>query len=302
MKRLHIIGSPSVDYNVNKPDIRLFIEKAIGSPEQAKVTYCHADEVIYVANPEGAKIIDCVNNTDLADYDLVWFRGKLSNSINEVTVIGNYLKFKNIPSVNSFYRHHMAVGKLAQMFNLSRNNLPIPKTVSGDNNYLPQYIEKFLDYPLILKDRHGAHGYHNYLVKNERELKEILKSNPGIRFMAQEYIRSEGDYRILFAGDKCLIIHRMGKEGSHLNNTTQGATAKLIKLEDFPAEIIAEARKVADLCRYEISGVDAIIDKQSGQHYFLEANSQPQLGDGAFVAEKQVFIGDYFRAMLDLNS
>lgn len=297
MQSIHIIGSPSADGEIALGTMANFLNLAFESNPGLAVTTCRMDEVVYVIGPGECNMYDHKNGTDLKDYDLVWFRGKLAPVITEAATIANYLRAHGVPVSNSFFAQRRGVGKINQMYVLATNNMPIPKTVSCANDLLPQYIEEHLQYPVILKDTHGAHGEQNYLVQNPDELVSILLQNSEFRFMAQEYIKGEGDYRILFAGEEYLIIKRLGAANTHLNNTSQGATATLIPHDEFSADIIAEARRFADLCEYEIAGVDVIISSATGDHYFLEINSQPQLATGAFLEEKKQLVGEYFKQL-----
>ena len=151
---------------------------------------------------------------------------------------------------------------------------------------------------MVVKDKHGGHGNDNYFVQDSAELATILAKNPQIRFIAQEFIPNDRDYRILLAGSQALIIERRGQAGSHLNNTSQGGTATLIDPDDFPAELVEAARAYATWCQYEIAGVDVVMNVETGKYYFLEINSQPQIVTGAFVPEKQQLIGQYLRQLL----
>ncbi|MDB5168907.1 MAG: hypothetical protein JWO41_263 [Candidatus Saccharibacteria bacterium] len=299
MKKLLIIGSPLELQESANPGIAEFAGRAINSGEVA-ISYCRIDQIVYVVDNQAARMINGVTGEDISENDLVWLRGRLASSVNDVANIANYLKDKGVESRNSFYSGRRAVGKIAQMYLLARNNLPIARTVVAPHEYVTEYVEKFLTYPLILKDCYGSHGEQNYLVRGREQLAQILADNPGVRFMAQQFIKGTGDYRILFAGSEHLIIHRRGSDDTHLNNTSQGAKASLIPDNEFPQQIVADARAFADLQEYEIAGVDAIIDDETGQHYFLEINSQPQVESGAFVPEKEQLLGSYFRNLLGL--
>ena len=50
--------------------------------------------------------------------------------------------------------------------------------------------------------------------------------------------------------------------------------------------MIADAKKIAGHLGMTIAGVDAIIDTDSGEYFFLEVNSQPQIMSGAFLDVK----------------
>lgn len=301
MKKILVIGSAKTD-EVEKQSLQnmvAFIQGSLKDKDQFSVFGCHLDEISYVTSNNGVEICDLRNERELAEYDLVYFRGKLRAYINDVALISSYLDAKGITFLTSAYKNRRATGKVPQMFQLQLLGFPIPYSVSASAGYLPELIDEHLTYPVILKDMHGGHGNDNYLVKNKDELQSILKDRTVVRFIAQEFIPNDGDYRVLIIGEETAIIHRKGSDDSHLNNTSQGGTATLVGVSEFPKEIVEQARIYAAECQYEIAGVDAIIDKNTGKHYFLEINSQPQLMTGAFVEKKQEMIGKYFKQLLD---
>ena len=138
------------------------------------------------------------------------------------------------------------------------------------------------------------------LISGVLRLAGILQKQPDLQFMAQEFIANQGDFRVLLMGPEVAIIHRQSQGDSHLNNTSVGGQATLIPTNDFPTEVIEESRKFAELCEYEISGVDVIFDSSTNKHYFLEINSQPQLMTGAEVPLKSHMLCSYFSQVLGL--
>jgi glutathione synthase/RimK-type ligase-like ATP-grasp enzyme len=269
-----------------------------GILEDAQVDCCPLNEIGYFISNESSQIFDLRNNRSIDNYDLVFFRGKMQTANNEAATIASYMQSKGIKYVSTAYGTRRAVGKVAQMYQFSSIGCSIPITVSAAANYMPKLIREHLDYPVILKDVNGSHGNDNYLLNTEEELQKILDNSPNIKFMAQEFIKNEGDYRILIIGNDYLIIHRLARGNSHLNNTSAGGTATVIDHDKFPAKIVEEAQKIAKVSCYEITGIDAIIDTDSDKHYFLEMNSQPQLLTGAAVAEKKALLGKYFADLL----
>lgn len=301
-KKVLIIGSVSTD----QPEIAAkeqmvdYITKAFDLVDMpAEVFGCFLDEVGYIVNDDNAQIRDLRNNKQLHEYDLVYFRGKLRSHINDAALIADFLSDKHTKVLTSAYKNRRATGKVPQMYQLQKLGYPIPYSVSASAKYLPDLIRDHLTYPIILKDMHGGHGNDNYLVEDETKLIKILADRSEVRFIAQEFIKNDGDYRILCMGEKTLVILRKGSADSHLNNTSQGAHAELVELEDFPAHIVEQARNYATNCQYEIAGVDVMFAQGTDKHYFLEINSQPQLMTGAFVEQKQQMLGEYFSELLD---
>ena len=302
-KKILVLGSLSTDAGEDAAleTMRAFMAEALQAAENdINVYFCHVDQLGFVVHNQSSDIFDLRNNANLHEYDLVFFRGKLRASINDVSLVSYYLQKTGVPSLNTAYANRRATGKVPQMFQMHDMGMPIPFSVSASNEYLPELIEMHLTYPIVVKDIHGGHGNNNFLVKNADELQAILSEHADVRFMAQEFIPNDCDYRVLVIGSKELIIKRQAAGDSHLNNTSQGGSATIVPTDEFPADIIAQSRAYAQRCSYELAGVDIMFDKNSNQPYFLEINSQPQIATGAFVPEKTKMVGEYFRSILGL--
>ncbi len=303
-KKILLLGSLSIEpgEDVAVKNMAQYVQSSVNSSTNSyEVSYCHMDELGFVANNESVAIQDLRNNRPLSDYQLVFFRGKLKGPMNDVALVSYYLHELGITSINSAYANRRATGKVAQMFQLHDLGIPIPYSVSASAKYLPALIREHLTHPLVVKDSHGVHGNINFLVHSDKELEQILAAHPTVSFIAQEYIPNDSDYRILIAGPRELIIQRKASGSSHLNNTSQGGTATLIARKDFSSDIIAQARQFAAFCKYELAGVDVMFHRDTGEHYFLEINSQPQIVSGAFVEEKSQVVGKFFRDLLSAD-
>jgi glutathione synthase/RimK-type ligase-like ATP-grasp enzyme len=302
MKQILLLGSLSFQDGEHQAVVAMvtYVTTALTlAGEQVKVSHCYMDHLGFVIGNDQTIVVDLPNNKDIRSYDLVFFRGKLAQSMNAAGLVGRYLTEHHVPFTNSTYAASRTVGKLAQMYQLAHIQLPVPKTVSAGADYLPQCIEDHLSYPVIVKDEHGSHGRNNYLVKSKDQLLHILAQQPDVPFIAQEYIVSDGDYRVLLVGSHELIIRRQATGDTHLNNTSQGGTATRVDSDTFPTEIIEASRRFAADCQYEVAGVDVVIDSKTGKYYFLEINSQPQLASGAFVDEKRDLFGQYIKQLLE---
>ena len=301
MQKVLIIGSLSDDPGETEALGRLqdtCVNGLQAVDTQASVSFCHLDEIGYIVNETKAVIYDYRNQCLLTDYQLLVFRGKLQARMNDVALLSNFAALNNIKTLNSAHQARRATGKVPQMYQLRQLGLPFPATVAGHARYMAQLIDDNLQYPVVLKDQHGSHGNNNYLIADRTELEAALSASPAIDFMAQEMIPNDCDYRVLIAGDHERIIRRAGIAGSHLNNTSQGAKATLVNASAFSGDILSQARTFASFCMYELAGVDVIIHKKTGRHYFLEINSQPQVASGAFVAEKTIVVGEMLRDIL----
>lgn len=301
MKRILIIGTVSGMESKRQPvdELVAFCKEAASSfGGEVAVEFSALDDLVHVLDGSDTHVFRAGTDEDIASFDFIWLRGRYVPVMNEIAVIGEYLKDRGANFDNRSYAYRGAYGKAAQMHRLAALGLPYPKTVFAVGKHAQAAFVANLPFPMVVKNNHGSHGEKNYLVEDETQLTGVLQAHPEVAFVAQEFIPNESDFRLLLIGEGKLIIERTGTPGSHLNNTSQGGRAKLVPADAFPAEVVAEARRFAAALHYEISGVDVLFSSESGQHYFLEANSQPQIISGAFVEQKQQLLARYLNGKL----
>lgn len=299
MKRILIIGSAEQFESARQPveDLKAFAQQAaVGTT--ADITYVPLDHLVHVLDGESVQVYIADTEEDIASFDFIWLRGRFVPTMNDIGLISEYLQRKAANFANKSYAYRGSYGKLAQMHTLAAIGLPYPKTVHATGERAGKAFTKHLSFPMIVKNNHGGHGDKNYLVADSQALEQILKDDADTAFVAQQFIPNDADYRILVAGNKQLIIKRQGSPDSHLNNTSKGATATLVPEADFPADVLAEAHTFSNAMNYEMSGVDVMFSSETGKHYFLEANSQPQIISGAFIEEKRVLFTEYLEGKL----
>ena len=253
------------------------------------LTYLHN---LYIEVGEGAfRIYDTKTQTELKDYDIVILRGKGFRGMFDVLrTVSLYGQTNNIRVINDYQKYYEP-SKLSQMSELYVNGFPIIKTVYLNDSLLTAQELPF-EFPCIMKDVYGAHGEDNYLVESFEEIKRILKNSPKTRFILQRFVSNEGDYRVLIAGQNHLVIKRYAKGRTHLNNTSQGGTAELV--DELSDKILKRCHKIAQNFDMDFAGVDIIIDKNTGEHFCLEVNSQPQVMTGAFSDKKVDLVVNFF--------
>ena len=60
-------------------------------------------------------------------------------------------------------------------------------------------LPNFLSYPIIMKADSASRGRDNYLINDSKSGYDIIsKNNNKKNYVLQQFIRNEGDYRILF--------------------------------------------------------------------------------------------------------
>jgi len=237
------------------------------------------------------------NNRDLREYDVVFLRGQTFRRFRDVLkVVSVYCVMNKVVIINDYGKNRDG-SKLTQAVQFFEAGLPLPYTVLVTAGLLANPDTLGIAFPLVMKATFGARGEDNYLVHSIEEIRCIAAENPELRFILQRLIPNDGDYRLLFIGDETALIHRKGKDGSHLNNTSQGATASLVPVSTLPPEIVEGARRYIRSHYITTAGVDVLTDKHTAECYFLEVNSQPQLTSGAFLEMKTELMGAYLQSL-----
>jgi glutathione synthase/RimK-type ligase-like ATP-grasp enzyme len=255
--------------------------------ENVLIDMTSLNNLIFDISNDNCVVIDKLSDKDVADYDAVVIRN-VGKTPELGIALANYLAMKNIPFTDS-YLETQGAGKLACALLRRKHDISTPRTIYASAKYLKDYIKSSsLPFPLVLKADVGKKGRDNYLVKSASELSERLSDQPDISFIAQEFIENDGDYRALVMGGKIvLVIKRMAaSRDTHINNTSQGGIAQLEYVDTFSSELQKEILKAARVEQLDVAGVDIILDKHTGNHYFLEVNRAPQIGTGAYHDEK----------------
>jgi glutathione synthase/RimK-type ligase-like ATP-grasp enzyme len=237
----------------------------------------------------------------LSAYRAVYFKSYFRYH-EQATAIAEALEAQNIHFVGTELRQYIPAYKLSQLARLSRSGLHIPKTLYLPMpHYLKQYnaVVEQLGAEFIFKAIDGSTGDDNYLIQNEAQLKKVVAAHADRHFIAQSFVPNESDLRVLVVGGVIrLVIERRRKDNStHLNNTSQGAQAKLIALADVSPEIKETALRAANIMNREIAGVDIMEHADTKVPYVLEVNASPQIASGAFLEEKLEVFRDYFEGL-----
>jgi ribosomal protein S6--L-glutamate ligase len=112
----------------------------------------------------------------------------------------------------------------------------------------------------------------------EKLVRDLRKSetDEGKRYMLQEYIPNNGDYRVLVLGDKVLGVMKRSsaKQNEFRNNYSAGGTVEVAEL---PEEIKQLAVKSAKVCGLAVAGVDvAFRDNDLKKPVIWEVNKGPK--------------------------
>ncbi|HSX27861.1 MAG TPA: ATP-grasp domain-containing protein [Candidatus Saccharimonadales bacterium] len=245
---------------------------------------------------------------DVGRFAMVYFKNRAAQ-IEIVRVLSVLLKtmYPHIARVDAS-EQQVVSSKFTETAYLALAEIPVPLTIflpRGQAEFVNAATEGQFSLPCIVKDTRGNKGRDNHLVSTWADARHLVETDSGQEFVLQQYIPAEGDYRfVVLGGEIAVVIHRLGSNDSHLNNTSQGATGTLITdwQTRFSAACLADVQKAVTLLQRDTAGVDVIIDRATGQHYILEVNSSPQLLSGAAVPEKAAALQKYLRERLKLTS
>ncbi len=286
-------------------DRRVTMLRALDSIE-AESEYSGADyeDLLFSYDGDTLKVTDTVSGTDIADYDAIfligWFKTKALDDI--ARAVAHYTQAHNIPCNNTEAYDGRSFTKLSQCVIAALNGVAVtPFLFALDQTILLAAVERSsIKAPYIAKAIAASRGQDNHLIQDHAQLAGAMQqpTDKPRYFILQTYVPNDGDYRILVMGGVVrLVIHRKSQDDSHLNNTSQGGAATLIDIATLPQKVLDDSVKIAQLFKREVTGVDMIMDKSTGEYYFLEANNMPQLATGSFVPEKMKALDTYLTSI-----
>ena len=229
---------------------------------------------------------------ELSEYPVVLMTNWFSHASIRKDIalsLGLYFAHNNIPYFNEEAEKSRSTSKLSQLVIAAYEGVPIARTIFSLNlSAASEKAQSIMSAPFVIKDAQASRGKGNYLLKSFDEVaahaKDHTEKNP---FVFQEFIDNDGsDYRFFVAGDKRRVIKRSGAGDTHLNNTSAGGSAELVSLDDFSDEVKNDVTTMSHRLGRLVTGIDIMFNKNTGKHYFLEANPIPQIATGSFVDEK----------------
>lgn len=239
-----------------------------------------------------ASVINCLTGEDLRTYTkILVLSTSLYHAQNYIfSALACYCRKYNIEMLDDSFTN--TDGKLYAMWRFWEKGVQIPKTAFGPVEFLIKALER-LGSPAVLKSVNGTKGRDNYLVSSEDEIREIVEKDPDTRYILQNFIPNDGDYRIIVTNFEAkLAIYRSANGEDFRNNTSLGSEAKLVPLETLDSKIIKLAITAAEALDIKIAGADILQNKDTRGYSVLEVNRTPQLASGAFIDAKVQVISD----------
>ncbi|MBI2465275.1 hypothetical protein HYV64_03970 [Candidatus Shapirobacteria bacterium] len=239
---------------------------------------------------------------NLGDYDVLFFRttGKHWEEVDLVVKEVKQMNGKKPVIVDPIIlngKPSMAC-KAYQMLALGEAGIDVPRSIYGSlwylydtmkeisnnqisrNKQLP--ISKF-QFPIIIKGSGGDRGTRVFKADNLGKMEILVRdlrkteTEEGKRYMLQEFIPNDGDFRVFVLGGKVLgVMKRSAKQNSteFRNNYSAGGSVEVAEL---PVEIKQLAVKAAKACGLAVAGVDvAFRNNDRSRPVIWEVNKGPQ--------------------------
>lgn len=215
---------------------------------------------------------------DIVSYDFVWIQSGWNTS-HIAYILHLYLKQKkvdhNIPNIHQT--------KFSDIFSLAKAGISIPNIYFHANNKISnkekKNIAKICKFTCIYKTLIGSLGSEVYQIKTLQGIKRMIKNiNEPFKYLFQEYIPNDFDYRVIIVnGQADSICMRIRENDNFRNNVALGAKEVFILKKDTPIEVINLAIKASKILKLKWSGVDIVVDKTTNKPYILEVNRRPGL-------------------------
>lgn len=250
---------------------------------------------------------------DVNDYEVLFFR-TTGKHWEEVDLIINSIVRDDMVVVDPLVRYGKPsyACKAWQMLKLKEAKIDVPKSIYGSLWYLYESMSESscdslftscecgqatfngvkktitaktqppFNFPVILKGSGGDRGTRVFKANNLEELEKLVRdlrkseTEEGRRYLLQEYIENDGDYRVLVLGEKVLGVMKRSssKKEEFRNNYSAGGR---VEVADLPEDVKKLAVKAAKVCGLSVAGVDvAFRDFDFKKPVIWEVNKGPQ--------------------------
>lgn len=191
-------------------------------------------------------------------------------SLSRMPHIIEMLKQRGIPMINPYEAHFYEISKELSTNALEKNGFTVPKVYGV---YTPAQITEsaVVEYPCIVKPNCGGRTNYTFIVQNEAELLDCMKTAPDIEFIAEQYIRSVHGFltRIEVIDNTCKLILKRSVTENGLSAYHLGST--YAPYEDCRDEIKDAAIRAMELLQIEAGSMDII--EGADDFYIIDINS-----------------------------
>ena len=160
---------------------------------------------------------------------------------------------------------------------LGESNLPVPKTLLVRHPINLDWVEKNLNFPVIIKTLSGSFGAGVFLAETKKQFEQLLKmaeiTKPSYNIIVQEFVKDSWgkDIRVFVLNGKVIgCMMRQAVDDDFRANITRGGEGIPYQIDDDIEWLGGES---ARLLKLDIAGVDLLFD--NGGYRICEVNSSP---------------------------
>lgn len=277
MKILILAGGP-----VRKLDA--FIEA--GKNLNLDLTVASFSEVNYISG-DNYKL--CIGETDVASFDVVYFR-VVGKRLEDATLVANYAREHGIRVADRLYADSnllpSSISKAAETTKLIKTGISMPKTIYGSLSYLAEVAPRELGFPFIVKSTTGKKAREVWIVEEEKFRPEAdqpmagikllsglrQKEKQGMRFFAQEFVKASLRYRVFVMGGEVVATLAQPTKWRKRFNQSELEKGLVSMPTKEMTELAIAASEAVDL---DISGVDILKVDETGELFVIEVNAAP---------------------------
>ena len=264
-------------------------------------------------NPSTRMLDEALNNGIIAKlmyYDLFEEKsGKIYYDSNEINTLpklvllrGNDLNVceifekRGIRIINSSYTITNCCDKLKTHNIAEKLGIKQIKTIHSNNIKFDE-ITKNVGLPFILKYRFGKQGNNIYVINNENEYNDILKTINIDEYIIQEFIKTSygKDVRLFIVGDKVIGACERRNDSGFMSNLAQGGLSYHFELNE---KIKEQSLILSKELKGDIISVDYIFG-DNNELLFCEANTNPGFASFNYLGyPMRKIIMDYIKELL----
>lgn len=228
------------------------------------------------------KITASIIDNDLKKYNYILIQTGWGTT-HMAYLLHLYLNTENIPHNNP----NIHSTKLSDIFFLAYKGISVPNTFFQNglkiNMGKIKEIEQICKLPCIYKTLFGSLGSRVHLIDSKEEIEGAIKENGHYnRYIFQEFISNDFDYRVVVANNKTTsICKRTRKKDKYRNNVALGATEKFLKIENAPEDVLDIAIRASRALKLNWAGIDVVTDNKTNKNYILEVNRRPGLTENS---------------------
>ena len=240
-----------------------------------KVRVVHPDDIdIFVDRDDRKSILVAGRTRQLPDFVMPRTG---SGTTYFIKAIIRHLERLGVVLINGSDAIDNVKDKLYTQQILGESKLPVPKTLLVKHPINLEWVEKNINFPVIIKTLSGSFGAGVFLAETKKQLEQLVKmaeiTKKSYNIIVQEFIKDSWgkDIRVFVLNKKVIgCMMRQATDGDFRANITRGG-------EGIPYQITEDIEwlggESARLLGLDIAGVDLLFN--NGSYSICEVNSSP---------------------------